>query len=137
MAGGILRRQRQLFLCSALGEKLKKKRNGLIFPSHSFSLFSLPTDFPFQGENGSFFLLNQTLANVRISCKMEVLCFNQLLAKTVQTKASAVCLVSLVTCHMCPGRKDKNLTQLRQFFKLSPSLAFREVRNVCPHPGRQ
>lgn len=68
---------------------------------------------------------------------MEVLYFNQLSAETFQTKASAVCLVSLVTCHMHPGRKDQGLTQLRQSFKLSPSLAFREVKNVCLHPGRQ
>lgn len=66
---------------------------------------------------------------------MEVLCFNQHSAETFQIKASAVCLVSLVTCHMHPGRKDKGLTQLRQFFKLRPSVAFREVRNGYLHPG--
>lgn len=126
-----------LFCTGGKIKKKKKNRNGLIFPAIIFSFFFLPTDFPFQGENDSFFLLNQTFANVRISCRMEVLCFNQLSAETFQTKASSVCLVSLVTCHMHPGRKDKGLTQLRQFFKLNPSLAFREVRNGYLHLGRQ
>lgn len=126
--------------CSSLLHWGKNKENiGMVwfFQAIIFPLFSLPTDFPFPGENDSPFLSNQTFASARISCRMEVLCFNQLSAETFQAKASAVCLVSLVTCHVHPGRKDKGLTQLRQFFKLSPSLAFREVRNGCLHPGRQ
>lgn len=45
---GILRRQRQLFLCSAPGEI--KNRNGLIFPRRSFPFLCLPADFLFGGE---------------------------------------------------------------------------------------
>lgn len=54
MAGGILRRQRQLFLCSPLEEKIKN-RNGLIFPSNSFSLFlPSPKIFLFWGDMTHF-----------------------------------------------------------------------------------